>query len=304
MSVYIITVGCFLVITLLTALVLMRLMPGSAVSVATESVGLPQFPQVASPNNPSPIKRFDAWFERLIYFSGIGANPVQVMLLSVVVALSIAGVAFLVVDHFLISAALAVVVWCVSMGVVLLMGQRRLKAFEDQLPDAMNLLSKAVRAGESFEQGVQLVGESTPDPLGIEFRRCGGQLEMGLPVGKAMRSLSERVGSFDMQVFASTVAIHRQAGGNLSETLDRLAAVIRERMNYRRQMKSITGAGRISAMVISCMAPIIFLYLFFFQPQYGRGLWDDPLGKVMVVVAFVSQLVGVLWVKYILKSEY
>lgn len=307
MFVYVATVACFLIFTSLATVVLTRLVPSAMKPVPIDRSFVTQFPSGANAvpsSDGSALERFDAWFDRVVYFSGVSVQPMQVMLCSVLLSLTIAGIVFLFVDNLLITATVAILVFCVTMAVVMVMGQRRLNKFNDQLPDAMNLLAKAVQAGESFEQAVQLVGESSADPLGTEFRRAGGQLEMGLPIATSMRSLSNRVGSMDMQVFASTVAIHRQAGGNLSKTLDRLADVIRERMTYRRQMRSVTGAGRISALVISLMAPLIFLYLFFFQPQYGQGLWSDPLGKMLIIVAFVSQALGILWVKYILKNEY
>jgi len=307
MFVYIVTAASFVIFTSLAALLLTRLAPAASKSGAIDRSFVTQFPSGANtvPNQEgSALERFDAWFDRVVYFSGVRMRPTQVMLCAVLLSLTVAGVLFLFADSFLISAIAAIVVFAVTMATVMVLGQRRLNKFNDQLPDAMNLLAKAVQAGESFEQAIQLVGESSAEPLGTEFRRAGGQLEMGLPIATSMRSLSNRVGSMDMQVFASTVAIHRQAGGNLSQTLDRLAGVIRERITYRRQMRSITGAGRVSAMVISLMAPLIFLYLFFFQPQYGEGLWADPLGKLLIIVAFVSQALGVLWVKYILKSEY
>ncbi len=300
-----ITIGSFLLFTLLTAGLLLKLAPAPTPEPAgAEGSGLIQLPRVKPSDNASLVARFDTWFDRMVHFSGLGMTSTRVMLGSVLAAVTVGAVIFLLMDDFLKTAGAAAVVWTLCLAGVYLLGQRRLRQFEDQLPDAMNLLSKAVRAGASFEQSVKIVGESSPDPLGIEFRRCGGQLEMGLPVATAMRSLCQRVGSFDMQVFASTVAIHRQAGGNLSDTLERLASVIRQRINYRRQMRSVTGAGRISALVISLMAPIIFIYLFLFQPEYGQRLWDDPLGKMMIVMAFVTQGVGILWVKYILRSEY
>lgn len=297
------TVMAFFLFALLATIVVTWMYPTTRNIVVVEPAGVAQLPPTVE-EGEGKLAKFDAWFDRMVYFSGTGMSATNVMLFSVLLALVVAAAVFLFVDHLLFAAMAALLTWGIALAVVMVMGQRRLRKFELQLPDAMRLLAKAVRAGESFDQGIQLVGESSSEPLATEFRRCGGQLEMGLPVAKAMRSLSNRVGSFDMQVFASTVAIHRQAGGRLSDTLDRLAGVIRERINYRRQMRSVTGAGRISAMVISFMAPIIFLYLFFFQPQYGQKLWSDPLGKMMIVVAFVSQALGVLWVKYILKSEY
>ena len=106
-----------------------------------------------------------------------------------------------------------------------------------------------------------------------------------------------------VRIFSSAISVHRDAGGNIAETLERLARVIRDRRNYHRQMRAVTGAGRISVLVIAALGPLLFAYLFLFQPEYGQGLWEDSVGRGMLMLAVVLQVVGLFWVSRLLKSD-
>ena len=129
-------------------------------------------------------------------------------------------------------------------GVLAVATQRRLAAFESQFPMALDLLARAVRAGESFDQSLALVSEAADEPVGIELRRCTKQLEMGLPLPTCMRGLAQRLDLMDVRIFANAVAVHRDAGGSLPTVLERLAEMIRDRQSCHRQLRIVTGAGR------------------------------------------------------------
>ena len=108
--------------------------------------------------------------------------------------------------------------------------------------------------------------------MGLEFRRCARHLQMGLSVTAAMRSLVHRLPLMDVRILATTLSVHRQTGGNLALTLERMARVVRDRMVYRQQMRSVTAAGRFSAMMIATVGPLLFLYMFMFQRDYAGKL--------------------------------
>jgi tight adherence protein B len=182
--------------------------------------------------------------------------------------------------------------------------RQRLSKYEQQFPAALDLLARAVRAGESVEQAMEVVGESLHEPAGIEFQRCAGQLEMGLSLAACMRSLGHRVDQMDTRIFATTLSVHRDAGGNLPITLERLAEVIRDRMSYQRQLSSVTAAGRYSAMLIASVGPLLFLYFFLLQPQYGSKLTEDPMGRYVLAAAVVSEVIGIAWVMRLIRSDY
>ena len=127
---------------------------------------------------------------------------------------------------------------------------------------------------------------------------------MGLSVPATVQSLGDRIGQSDVKIFSSTLAIHRDGGGNLAEALERLASLIRDRLDYRRQMSSVTSGGRFSVLVILVLAPLLFGYLFLIRPEYGMGLWQDPIGRWMLLTSIAGQALGMFWVSQILKSDY
>ena len=190
------------------------------------------------------------------------------------------------------------------MGILVGIRRRRMKKFEEQFPNSLDILARAVRAGESVEQAIELVSKSTQEPVASEYRRCSNQLEMGLSVPATVQSLGDRIGQSDVKIFSSTLAIHRDGGGNLAEALERLASLIRDRLDYRRQMSSVTSGGRFSVLVILVLAPLLFGYLFLIRPEYGMGLWQDPIGRWMLLTSIVGQVLGMFWVSQILKSDY
>lgn len=253
--------------------------------------------------NAGTIRRFDSWFERTLYMSGWPLSPVAAVLLHLMSSLLFAGPVYIVTDNLLLTAIAGLFGFAIVLISMVIAQRRRVKKFLEQFPGALDLLARAVRAGESLEQAIELVGESARDPLSTEFRRCSGQLDMGLSVSATMQGLTRRMDLVDVRIFANTLSMHRDVGGNLAATLERLAEVIRDRRSFQRQLKSVTGAGRFTALFIATLGPLLFAYLFIFQPQYGEGLLNDKVGQVMLGYAVVSQLVGLFWVSRLLKND-
>jgi tight adherence protein B len=168
----------------------------------------------------------------------------------------------------------------------------------------MELLARAVRAGESLDQAVHLVGETVPKPLGPEFRRCARQMEMGLSVDAAMQSMSRRAPVTEIRILASALTVQRKTGGSLPITLERLSAVIRDRLNYRRQFKASTAAGRVSTLLIGAAGPFVAVYLMVFQAAYFQKFLDSFGGQMMLLTALVLQVVGYIWVYSLLRTDY
>ena len=127
---------------------------------------------------------------------------------------------------------------------------------------------------------------------------------MGLGVTAVMRSLVERVSLLDMRIFTAALGVHRETGGNIAKMLERLAAVIRDRLAYRRQLRAVTGAGRLSAMLIGMIGPALFVYLFFFHPEYIRAMLQSSLGQTLLCVSVVLEIVGLVWTMRLLKPLY
>lgn len=250
------------------------------------------------------IGRFDHWFERTLYLAGLPISPMAGALMLVLFGLVFGSAIFVWTENLLLTSFGAMVGMTAVIGYVLYAKSKRLTAFQEQFPAALDLLARAVRAGESLEQAIELVAKAAKNPVKNEFQRVAKHLEMGLAVSAAMQAMAERVDLMDVRIFSNTISIHRETGGGLGVTLERLATVIRDRMEYHRQLKSVTGAGRFSAIAISALGPILFGYMFLVQPEYGSALWEDPTGRLWLSGAVLLQLVGIYWVSRLLKSDY
>jgi tight adherence protein B len=250
------------------------------------------------------IGRLDQSVERLASESGIPSGGLTVTLLLVFTGLLLGGAVFLWTDDLLAAVVGAIAGMLLPIPVLSYRRNQRLRQVQMQLSDVLDMMSRATRAGESLEQSIALVGQRAAEPLGLEFRRCSRHLQMGLSVGAAMRALVHRLPLMDIRIMATTLSVHRQTGGNLALTLERMARVVRDRMNYRQQMKSVTAAGRFSAMLIAMAGPLLFVFMFAFQREYATKLLTLPLGNVLLIIAVVLELIGLVWISRMIRIEY
>lgn len=248
--------------------------------------------------------RIDQALDTLVLESGVPASSLTVTLCLVLCGLVFGGGVLLWTDDLLSSVIGFLVGMAAPLPYLSLRRAGRIRDVQAQLADAMDLMSRATRAGESLDQAIALVGQRAPEPLGLEFRRCARHLQMGLSVTAAMRALVHRLPIMDVRILATTLSVHRQAGGNLAFTLERMARVVRDRMIYRQQIRSVTAAGRFSAMLIATVGPLLFLYLFTFERDYVGKLLDLPLGNLMLVFAVVLEIVGLVWISRLIRAEY
>ncbi|MBI1246474.1 hypothetical protein GC197_01360 [bacterium] len=265
---------------------------------------LKKLPSQASEIDDSAVNRFDVWMERAVYMTGMSTSVTMAALLFLLIGATVGMAVFVFTEDVIYSMVAGSMGVAVCFIVLSIAYKRVMKQFEEQFPGALDLLGRAVRAGESLDQALVMIGDSVKDPVAAEFRRIAKHLEMGLSLSVAMKSFAYRVPTMDVRIFASALSVHREAGGNLPKTLERLASVIRDRMSYQRQLRSVTGAGRITATIISILGPLLFLYLFFFQPEYSSKLWADPTGRIVLIAAAVSQVIGLVIVNRMLRSRY
>lgn len=250
------------------------------------------------------VGRFDNWFNRMIVQTGMEIVPEAAFLLAVAVGLLLGGILLLWRDDLLL------MIFGVGMGMLLVIGYyafrraRHQTEIQNQLPDAMELLARAVRAGESLDQAIELASDTLPKPLGPEFQRCSKQLSMGLSIDAAMRSLSMRAPLSEIRILAATLMVQRRTGGSLPVTLERLSAVIRDRINYHRQFRAQTAAGRISTLLIGAAGPLVAAYMLTFQPEYFQRFMETSRGNMMLGTSVVLQVIGLGWIYTILRSDY
>jgi tight adherence protein B len=179
----------------------------------------------------------------------------------------------------------------------------RLRRFEEQFPEALDLLSRAVRAGHAFQTAMGMVGDDLAAPVGPEFKKTFEQQNFGLPLRDALNQLTDRMPLLDVRFFVTAVLIQRETGGNLSEILDNLAHVVRERFKILRQVRVHTAHGRFTAYVLLALPAALAIALSFINPEHMQTLFREHMGQMMLLAAMVMQTVGFLWIKQVVKIE-
>lgn len=172
--------------------------------------------------------------------------------------------------------------------------QKRIAKFQEQLPDALDLIARALKAGHAFSGGLKMVAEEFSDPVGNEFGKTLDEINFGVGVEQAMKNLAHRVDCQDLQFFVVSVIIQRETGGNLAEILEKISSLVRERFKLYGKMRTLAAEGKLSAMILIVLPFLIALYFFAIQPEYIGLLFKDPLGITMLVGASMMMILGVV----------
>lgn len=180
---------------------------------------------------------------------------------------------------------------------------RRMANFAKQLPEALELISRALRAGHSLASGFSLVAEEMPEPIAREFSRAYEAQNLGKPLDIALEEMTERVPNLDLRFFATAVILQRQTGGDLAEILDKIGYIIRERFKIWGQVQALTGEGRLSGIVLLALPPALFLAMWRLNPDYCMQLFTDPMGHQMLAAAVILQVVGALVIRKIVNIK-
>lgn len=186
---------------------------------------------------------------------------------------------------------------------LLLKRKKRMNQFTKQLPEAMELLSRSLRAGHSLAAGFGLVGSEMPDPIGTEFGRAFDEQNLGLSLDEALEQMTARVPNLDLRFFVTAVILQRQTGGDLSEILDKIGRLIRERFKLAGQIQALTGEGRLSGIVLLALPPVLFLVMLYLNYEYAMVLFNDDDGKKLLAFALVMQLIGALVIRKIINIK-
>jgi tight adherence protein B len=179
----------------------------------------------------------------------------------------------------------------------------RMRKFEEQFPEALDLISRSLKAGHAFANGMKMVADELEEPVGPEFRKTFDEQNFGLPLKDALDNLSTRVPLLDVRFFATAVLIQRETGGNLSEILENLAHVVRERFKILRQVRVYTAHGRLTGYVLLALPAALAIALMFINPDHMDLLFKERMGRMMLMGAAVMQFVGYMWIKQVIKIE-
>lgn len=181
---------------------------------------------------------------------------------------------------------------------------KRIAAFEELFPDALDLLTRSIRAGHAFNTGLKVVAEESDDPLKGEFRQVYEEQRFGLPLEESLLGLADRIDLVDLRLFVTSVLIQKDAGGNLAEKLQNLSSIIRARFKFRRQVKIHTAHGRMTGTVIGIAPFMATLFLYMVNPDYMEPLFTEPAGRVMIAVALLMMLMGYFAIRRIVDIEF
>ena len=180
---------------------------------------------------------------------------------------------------------------------------RRMRTFEEQFPEGLDLIARALKAGHAFATGLKMVADEMADPVGPEFRKTFDEQNFGLPLKDALDNLTMRVPSLDVRFFATAVLIQRETGGNLSEILENLAHVVRERFKILRQVRVYTAHGRFTGYVLLALPAVLCIALSFINPEHMNLLFRERMGQMMLLGALGLQTAGYVWIKQVIKIE-
>lgn len=180
---------------------------------------------------------------------------------------------------------------------------RRLGAFEEQFPEALDMIARALKAGHAFATGLKMAAEELPEPVGPEFRKTFDEQNFGLPLKDSLDNLARRIPLLDVRFFATAVLIQRETGGNLSEILENLGHVVRERFKILRQVRVYTAHGRFTGYVLLALPAFLGIALSFINPDHMNMLFRERMGQMMLLGALVMQTIGFLWIKHVIKIE-
>lgn len=233
------------------------------------------------------------WLNRLYTQSGITGNP-----LTFAATFLLAGLAMALLLVFFNFSALASLLIFLVIGLVLPLlvlrraRNKRIRKFAKQLPDALDMIVRSLRAGHPASVAIGLVGREMPDPLGTEFGIVSDEITFGLSIEQAVRKLSQRVGFEGLQLLSVSLSIQAKTGGNLTEILANLSSVLRERQKLRMKIRALSAEGRVSAWIISLFPVVMFLILQLVAPSYYGAIWGNPLVFPIFLIFGLWALLG------------
>ncbi len=198
---------------------------------------------------------------------------------------------------------LAIFMACFPFLWLLLRRRRRFKAFSMQLPDALEMLSRCLRSGQSLTAGFNIVATEMSAPLSVEFGRVFEEQNLGISLNESLDNMTERVPNMDLKFFCTAVMLQRQTGGDLAEILDKIGSLVRERFQIWGQVQALTGEGRLSGIILLALPFGLFLVIYYLNPDYVMVLFQDPVGKKLLAGALVMQVIGAAVIKKIVTIK-
>ncbi len=266
----------------------------------------------------SRIPAFDSLLRRSVKVSnlqtmleqgGLGIRAGNILILCMISAIVVGGLALILTSSLAGRQSALFVFMGIVFGGILpysyasYMRGRRFRKFEELFPEAIDTLTRAVRAGHAFTTALELIANELSEPIASEFRKLFEEQKFGLPVRDALLNLTERVPLVDVKFFVTAVMLQRETGGNLAEILDNLSYMIRERFKIMRQVRVYTAQGRLTMMLLMGMPPIIVVVMLTMNPDFIRPLFADPIGHTLIVAGLTLQTIGYFVIRKIIRIQ-
>jgi tight adherence protein B len=223
----------------------------------------------------------------------------------ILLSLLLAAVGFLgvtwITSNYLLSIPVAAFLAMMPFFYIYTKKRRRMQKFQRQLPEALDLIGRSLRAGHAFSGGLKMVGDEFDDPIGTEFDTTLNEINFGVGVNDALKNFSNRVDCPDLKFFVISVIIQRETGGNLAEILENIAYLIRERFKLQGHIKTLSAEGRLSAAILIALPFIAAFVLSLINRDYIGTLFVDPVGKIMVTFAIVMMVLGIFVIRKMIE---
>lgn len=240
--------------------------------------------------------------ERWVLQSGAQTTVSQLLLWCMLLASAVWAIAVMMLHQSpMIGAILALAGGFLPIFFLQMKRQKRLKKMEQQLPDALDLITRALRAGSSFSAGLQMAGTEMPQPIADEFSAVHDEVNFGVPLQQALTNLTDRVPLTDLRYFTVSVLIQREAGGNLTEVLGNLSRLIRERLKLNGKIRVLSSEGRMSAWVLVVLPFALGGLMSYFNPAFMNPLWTDPMGVTILKTMLILMAIGLIVMRKIVR---
>lgn len=238
---------------------------------------------------------------RYLETSGTGRGAAEMLLYSAVLALAGAALPYALGKPWTFSLLLGGILASLPWFWMGRQRKKRIQLFERQIPEALDLMGRALRAGHAFPTAVKMVGDEMPEPIAREFRTMFDEANFGVPQNEALIRLADRVPVDDLRYFTIAVMIQRESGGNLAELLDNIAGIVRARLKLLGEVRTLSAEGKLSAWILGLLPFCVAVLINIVNPEFMAVLWTDPIGLRMVGGALLLMALGVWWMSRIIK---
>jgi tight adherence protein B len=241
--------------------------------------------------------------DNLLIKTNLPINATAFILISVALGVSGFGIAYLYFHQIAATVALGLACVLVPYLFLKLAEKNYYNKFNNQLPEALDLLSRAVRSGNALSAGLGMVGEQSEDPISVEFLATVDEINLGLTINEALENLCERVPLADLRFFAIAVMVQKETGGNIGEILENISRLIRERIQFKDHVAALTAEGRLSAIVLIGLPIFLFIYMYLTNYDYISLLWIEEKGHYMIYGGIILQIIGAYVIKRIVDID-